>query len=152
MRSTRGGGTVRKLTLLISALLLGAVVAATSVSAATATKKTITVKNMTGAQEVPKGSPTGKGNARISLDSKKGQVCFALAWSKIDTVTASHIHKAPKGKAGPILVAFFAGAPKHSGCVSASKSVVAAIIKSPGAYYVNIHTKKYPAGAIRGQL
>jgi hypothetical protein len=36
--------------------------------------------------------------------------------------------------------------------VNASKTVVAAILKTPGAYYVNIHTKKYPDGAIRGQL
>ena len=144
---------MRKLTLLLSMLTIGAVIAAASVSAATATKKTITVNNMTGAQEVPKGSPTGKGNARVTLDSKKGQVCFTLAWSKIKTPTASHIHKGPKGKAGPIVVPFFVSPPaKHSGCVSASKSLVAAIIKSPGAYYVNIHNTDFPAGAIRGQL
>jgi hypothetical protein len=36
--------------------------------------------------------------------------------------------------------------------VKASKSLISAIEKKPGAYYVNIHTAKYPAGAIRGQL
>src|SRR5260370_13870737 len=91
----RGGGSMRRLTLWAFALAITAVVATGPVLAATktVTHKTITVNNMTGAQEVPKGSPTGKGNARVTLDSKKGQVCFTLAWSKIKTPTASHIHK-----------------------------------------------------------
>jgi hypothetical protein len=146
---------MRKLSLLTFALAVTAVVAAGPVLAKTktVTHKTITVNNLTGAQEVPKGSPTGKGNARITLDSKKGQVCFTLAWSKISTPTASHIHKGAKGKAGPIVIAFFVSPPaKHSGCVSAPKSAIAAIINNPGAYYVNVHNKQYPAGAIRGQL
>jgi hypothetical protein len=33
-----------------------------------------------------------------------------------------------------------------------SKSLLAAIKKKPSAYYVNVHTKKYMGGAIRGQL
>ena len=36
--------------------------------------------------------------------------------------------------------------------MKAAKSLITAIAKSPSAYYVNIHTIKYPAGAIRGQL
>jgi len=30
--------------------------------------------------------------------------------------------------------------------------MIRAIEKTPSAYYVNIHTAKYPAGAIAGQL
>jgi CHRD domain len=146
---------MRKLSLLTFAFAITAVVAAGPVlaKAKTVTHKTITVNSMTGAQEVPKGSSTGKGNARITLDSKKGQVCFTLAWSKIKAPTASHIHKGAKGTAGPVVIAFFVNPPaKHSGCVSAPKSTIATIIKNPGAYYVNVHTKDFPAGAIRGQL
>jgi CHRD domain len=146
---------MRKLGVLTASLAVVAVAAAgpSLAKTKTVTKKTITISKMTGAQEVPKGSPSGKGNAKIMLDATKGRVCFTLAWSKLDTVTASHIHKAPRGKAGPIVVGFFVAPPaKHNGCVSAPKATVAAIIKKPGAYYVNIHTKKFPAGAIRGQL
>jgi hypothetical protein len=119
---------------------------------ALAANKTITVK-MNGRQETPKGSPTGSGTAKITLEPSRGKVCFRLTWSGIGSPTASHIHKGARGKAGNVVIPFFGTPPaKHSGCVSAKKSLIAAIIKTPGAYYVNIHTKKYPAGAIRGQL
>ena len=52
-----------------------------------------------------------------------------------------------------MVVALFGNPPaKHSGCVTAKKSVIAAIIAKPHDYYVNVHTKKYGAGAVRGQL
>jgi hypothetical protein len=120
-------------------------------SVALAASKSITV-SMNGKSESPKGSPTGKGSATISLNSSKGRVCFKLSWSGIGKPTAAHIHKGNKGKAGPVVVPLFGGTAKHSGCVSASKSLVGAIIKKPGAYYVNVHTAKFPGGAVRGQL
>ena len=144
---------MRKIVLVALPFAVGGLIAGGStLSATTAATKTFTL-HMTGAQEVPKGSPTGSGTARLSLNSSTGQVCFTLQWSKIDAATASHIHKGAKGKSGPVVVPLFPSAPaKHSGCVSASKSVVAAILKTPTAYYVNLHTKKYPGGALRAQL
>jgi hypothetical protein len=108
---------------------------------------------LTGKHEVPKGSPVGHGIVNLNLKASSGKVCWTFSAIKgISKVNASHIHKAPKGKSGPVLVAFFTGALKTKGCVKASKSVIRAIEKTPSAYYVNIHTAKYPAGAIRGQL
>jgi CHRD domain len=113
----------------------------------------MTIKTtMLGKNEVPKGSPKASGTATIKLDSKTGKVCWTFKVKGLDTVTAAHIHKAPKGASGNVVIPFWAGKLKASGCVSASKSLVAAIDKTPTAYYVNIHTVKYPAGAIRGQL
>jgi CHRD domain len=106
-----------------------------------------------GSNEVPKGAPKGSGKAVITLNAGTGKVCWTFSSVKgISKVNASHIHKAPKGKSGPIVVPFFTGALKKTGCVKASKSLITAIEKKPSAYYVNIHTAKYPAGAIRGQL
>ena len=132
-------------------LLAGALIVGGPALAAGGTK-VLTVK-MTGKQEVPKASPTGSGTAKITLDPGKGRICFRLTWSKIGSPTASHIHQGAKGKSGNVVVSLFDNPPaKHSGCVPAKKSLIAAIQKKPGTYYVNIHTKKYPMGAIRGQL
>jgi CHRD domain len=144
---------MRKMVLNALALATGVlIVGGSTVAASGATVKTFTV-HMTGSQEVPKGSPTGAGVFRYQLVTKSGLLCFSLTWSKIDSPTAAHIHKAPKGKAGNIVISLFGTPPvKHSGCRHASKSLLASIGKDPGAYYVNVHTKKYPGGAIRGQL
>jgi hypothetical protein len=143
---------MRKIVVMMLALVVGAYIAGAPAFAKPASKKTLTVRT-TGKQETPKGSPSGSGTARIKLDASKGQVCFKLTWSKIKPPVAAHIHKGAKGTAGPIVVPLFTTAPaKHSGCVSASKTLVAAIIKTPRAYYVNVHTSDFPAGAIRGQL
>ena len=133
---------------LISLTLLAALSLAASAFAAT---KTFTV-SMTGKAETPKGDPDGKGTAKVTLNTSTGRVCFKLTWSGIGNPVAAHIHKGKKGVAGPVVIPFFGGAAKHTGCVKASKSLVSKIVKSPASYYVNVHTQAFPAGAIRAQL
>ena len=38
------------------------------------------------------------------------------------------------------------------GCATAPADALAAILAEPSSYYVNVHTAKYPEGAMRGQL
>jgi hypothetical protein len=133
---------------LTSLALLAALFLAVSAFAA---ERTFTV-TMTGKAETPKGDPNGKGTARIKIEATKGEVCFRLTWSGIGTPVAAHIHKGKKGVAGPVVIPFFGGAAKHTGCVKASKKLLGQIVKSPASYYVNVHTKAFPAGAVRAQL
>jgi TRAP-type C4-dicarboxylate transport system substrate-binding protein len=134
------------------ALMLTSIAAVLAIATmAFAASKTITVK-LTGSEETPKGDPKGKGTAKVTLNSTTGQVCYKLSWSGIDTPTASHIHQGAKGKAGPVVIPLFSGTPKKSACVTASKSLVGKILKTPTSYYVNVHTAKYKDGAVRGQL
>jgi len=106
---------------------------------------------LSGKSEVPKGAPSGKGTAKITITGTK--VCWKFTGVKgIDKVTASHIHIGKAGTAGNVVVAFFAGPLKTTGCVASKAAVVKGIEKNPKGYYVNIHTLKYPGGAIRGQL
>ena len=131
-----------------------AVIAAMAALAASAlgASKTFTV-TLSGKAETPKGGPsTGKGTAKLTLNSTTGKVCFNLTWSGIGNPTASHIHQGKKGVAGAVVIPIFGGTPKHKGCVTASKSLIRKILKSPTGYYFNIHTAKYPGGALRGQL
>ena len=134
---------------LISTAVVAALLLAVSAFAAT---KTLTTSMKGGSAETPKGDPNGKGTAKVTLNTSTGRVCFRLTWSAIGTPTASHIHKGKKGVAGPVVIPFFGGTPKHTGCVKASKSLVRSIARSPASYYVNVHTQQFPGGAIRAQL
>jgi hypothetical protein len=134
---------------LISLALLAALFLSVSAFAAT---KTFTVKMTGGKTESPPGDPNGKGTAKITLNTSTGRVCFRLTWSGIGNPVAAHIHKGKKGVAGPVVIPFFGGAAKHTGCVKASKKLVRSIARSPASYYVNVHTQQFPAGAIRAQL
>jgi hypothetical protein len=113
---------------------------------------------LSGAAEVPgPGDPDATGSASLALNPGQGEVCFDLSWASIDgTVFAAHIHRAPAGVAGPIVVPLFAGAfdgtDSTSACVSADRDLLVDIIQHPQSYYVNVHSTVFPAGAIRGQL
>ena len=107
---------------------------------------------LVGSAETPKGPPTGKGIVNVTLDAAKGTVCWAFSdISGIGKPTVAHIHRAPAGVEGPIVVPF-GGAYKAKGCTRASKSLIDAVESKPASYYVNVHTAKFPNGAIRGQL
>jgi len=137
---------------LISLFVLVAVaVPAVALAASHAAKPLKFEAYLLGKSEVPKGAPSGKGTAKITITGTK--VCWKFTGVKgIDKVTASHIHVGTAGKSGNVVVAFFAGSLKSTGCVTATAAAVKGIEKNPKGYYVNIHTLKFPAGAIRGQL
>ncbi len=137
--------------MLMAVLLAGAVAAAVAVAASAGMSPVVSSK-LLGKNEVPKGSPTGSGIVVVHLDAKKGSVCWTFEKVKgIDKPSAAHIHKGPAGKAGAVIVPF-GGSYKAKGCTKAQTKVIAAIEEHPNSYYVNVHTAKYPNGAIRGQL
>ncbi len=130
--------------LAVAVLVLGLVPALALAGSASTSKLTA---KLAGTSEVPKGAPGGSGAATITITGSK--VCWKFTFSGIGKPLVSHIHKAPLGKAGPVVVPL-GGAFKPSGCTTSA--IAKAIAATPSAYYVNIHTAKFPAGAIRGQL
>jgi hypothetical protein len=134
--------------LAVAAGILIAVGSALAASAAAVPTHTV---HLTSSQEKPKGPKNGKGTFRYQLLTS--QLCYSLKWSGIGTPFAAHVHKGAKGIEGGVVIPLSTHAPvAHSGCVNASRSLIAAIKKKPSDYYVNVHTKKYMGGAIRGQL
>ena len=111
---------------------------------------------LTGAAEVPgPGDPDGSGTAAIRLRVGQGQICFKLTVSAITLpATGAHIHAAPAGQAGDIVVTLQPpdATGSSSGCVNTARDLVAKILQNPAGYYVNVHTTDFPAGAVRGQL
>jgi hypothetical protein len=108
---------------------------------------------LTGPAEVPPAPATGHGTASITIDPSKSQLCYELSATGTDTPTMAHVHKGAAGVAGPVVVPLDPPANGSSkGCATAAPDALTAILADPSAYYVNVHTAKYPKGAMRGQL
>lgn len=115
------------------------------------------VTMLSGENEVPgPGDPDGMGRALITIHLSRGRVCWWIRVSNITLpATAAHIHNAPAGVAGPIVVTL--SPPDASGTASGcaedvDRQLLLNILIRPSDYYVNVHTTDFPAGAVRGQL
>jgi hypothetical protein len=145
-------------------VVLAALAAAALVALpATAAKKKSTpeydrLAAMSGSQEAPNpGDPDGYGAADFRIKGNK--VCFRIIAANIDQVTAAHIHKAPPGQAGDIVVDLFSAKgrnqtlpPRISGCAKTTRAIAKDIARNFDDYYVNVHNPAFPGGALRGQL
>ena len=102
------------------------------------------------------GDADGTGDAVLTINHGQQQVCYEVTVEDITLpATLSHIHHAPPGVRGGIVVGLVApGANgKASGCVNnVSRALLRDILTNPRDYYVNVHTSDYPTGAVRGQL
>jgi Cu/Zn superoxide dismutase len=111
-----------------------------------------------------KTTSKGTGSATFKISSTGKSISYTLKASGLTgPVTAAHIHLGKAGVNGPVIVAICPKACKlpKSGTLSAKQfvkapgvaSFAAAIkkIKAGGAY-ANVHTAKFPAGEIRGQV
>ena len=108
---------------------------------------------LSGSAEVkPPGAPGGSGTAEITLNQGQAEVCFHITVATIDTITAAHIHSGAVGTNGPVVVNFNPVVNGLDNCVSADPALMKTIRQNPEAFYINVHTKAFPAGAIRGQL
>lgn len=112
---------------------------------------------LSGAQEVPPADPDGSGLFGGFLVSGVDRLCYFLIVRNIDPSTVAHIHKAPAGTNGPIVIDLEAPTSGRSGgCASpratAPSGTIQDIIDNPEGYYVNVHNAPFPGGAVRGQL
>ncbi len=155
---------MRRGTLALAAVAVAALVAAVLVvGPASADGPTVLSATLTGDTVVPgPGDDDGTGTATVTLDAAAGTVCFELSWSKIRGPWGAHIHRGAEGESGHHVVPFFETRdlipiPKTitsvSGCVrNVDAAAIDAIVADPAGFYVNVHNRRFPAGAIRGQL
>jgi len=126
---------------------------------------------LTGDQEVPPVMSTTSGNMKLRANSRHTQLTFDL---KVTDGTAilggpgAHIHCAPSGENGPVVVFLAGGVPvgfdgglRVWGTISDDKIINAAcggtIVELMQAFvtgnaYVNVHSSANPGGEIRGQI
>lgn len=145
---------VKRIALFVGVLAI-CVASANTIAQATGGRTFTTA--LLGANEVPgPGDPDGSGTATITLNEGQQEVCFTITVSDITLpATGAHIHEAPAGVAGPIVVTLTPPdeSGTSSGCVSGvDRGLIKDIRQNPEEYYVNVHTTDYPSGALREQL
>jgi hypothetical protein len=109
---------------------------------------------LTGVAETPPGAPKGTGRAVITLRGRTLNVCWRFySLHGFSHATLAHIHLGAAGAPGAVVLPLSTGASfLHRGCAPATATLIKAIGANPHGYYVNIHSAKYPAGAVRSQL
>jgi hypothetical protein len=139
------------------------------------------VAHLSGAEEVPERDCPGQGEAVFQLSVDGTQLSYRVIASNIDNVVQSHIHLAPAGVNGPIVLFLFglvaSGGGSQNGVLSEGTATAADLIGpltgqplsalvtnlKAGNAYVNVHTNDgvsptntgcgdFPGGEIRGQI
>jgi len=118
---------------------------------------------MTGAQENPQTPSSALGTLDVYYAKNSKTLSYKVTWQGLaDTITGMHIHGvAPSGYSTAIVQNILttkneAVFPFRGGTYSGTLLVDGTVIKEEnllnGMYYLNIHTKVYPGGEIRGQI
>jgi hypothetical protein len=157
---------IRHAALLIGALSTMLALGATANAHANKPPKQFFAK-LDGAAEVGViGDPDGAGVVRVNVKQEAGkpaQICITADAVRIDTVKLVHLHNAPAGQNGPIVVNYPVNdklvrvsrnglRTRIKGCLEVDDALATALRENSANYYVNIHTEALPKGAIRGQL
>ena len=107
--------------------------------------------SLTSKASVPKGPVHGSGKAVIRLSNKTHQACWTITTKRIGKPLSAHVRKAPPGKVGPVIIPLGARF-SQTGCVILPLKAIKEVSAHPTAYYVDVLTRKYLDGALRGQL
>jgi hypothetical protein len=133
-------------------------------TAQTAARSVNYTARMNGAQETPANNTKATGSASLSLDGTK--LHYSVEVHNLSGApTGAHIHVGAMGIAGPPVYTFAIKAGSGtSGTISegtidlttdASSGVSGDSLKTllnNGHAYINVHTKNFPGGEIRGQV
>jgi hypothetical protein len=129
--------------------------------------------HLTGGEEVPPAETRAQGQAVFQLSNDGLGLRYKLVVANIANVTMAHIHLAPPGVNGPVVLWLYPSAPPPvliegrfngvlaEGTVTAANLIgllagqdLSALIQEieDGNAYVNVHTSQYPSGEVRGQI
>jgi hypothetical protein len=117
------------------------------------------VSSLQGRNEVPGGKgrvgdPAGRAVEVLKIQGST--VSYAVRWNGIGAPTEGHIHAGGRGVNGDVKIELF-DAPRPGGFAHGSvrvrdKKLLASLVADPGTFYANLHTARFPGGAVRGQF
>lgn len=103
-----------------------------------------------GLQEVPPSPSPGIASATASLLGDGKVVVQGEFTGFVGNATAAHVHQAPAGSNGPVILAMTITGSTFTGSFTPSAAQLAAL--RAGDCYINLHSAALPAGEVRGQL
>jgi hypothetical protein len=105
---------------------------------------------MTGRKAVPRGAKRGRGTVTLRISGQR--VCWTFGRIQgVDKPRAAFIKHGIPGEFGPVVVQLgrrFTA----SGCATTTIGNAQQLRLSPRGYYVTVNTRRFPLGAVRGQL
>ncbi|MBT8208210.1 MAG: CHRD domain-containing protein [Acidimicrobiia bacterium] len=107
---------------------------------------------LTGGAEVPPVDSAGVGLGAVFVDHDAGALCWSLIASGIGEATGAHIHEAPVGENGGVVVFFDPFDGFDAGCQYLDAETLEHLTADWSGFYINIHTEAVPSGELRGQL
>ena len=108
------------------------------------------VAHLNGSQEVPLVRTSATGEATLALNTNNSVSCNVTT-TDLSGATAAHIHLAPAGVAGPVIIPLNGG-PTTWTCPSTVLNQEQLDALRIGHMYFNVHTNSRPDGEIRGQI
>ena len=160
--------------LLISSIILSLLVFVAT-SASPDGRKNVKA-SLSGFQEPPSVSSTGRGDFRARIDDEAQTITYTLSYSNLEgtTTLAAHIHLGQRSVNGGVAAFLCSGGDKPP-CPTTGGTVTGVIDAAdiigpagqglaPGEFaefvrairsgntYANVHTNKHPGGEIRGQI
>jgi CHRD domain len=105
---------------------------------------------MTGRKAVPRGAKRGRGSVTIRISGRR--VCWTFGRLRgTDKPRAAFIKRGIPGEFGRVIVQLGRGF-AASGCATTTLGNAEQLALSPRGYYVTVNTRRFPLGAVRGQL
>ena len=109
--------------------------------------------DLSGSNEVDGGDLSASGRGQLTFNSDAGKICFDLDLLDLEgDVTAAHVHAGKAGVDGDIVVDLDFPGNGNAGCVAADTALIDEILADLDAFFINVHSDVFPAGAVRGQL
>jgi hypothetical protein len=115
---------------------------------------TLIFTDLTGAEEVPPVATDGSARAATTVDTDASVVTINVNTVELPTANAAHIHAAPPGEVGDVIVPLEQDATTSSLWFATAVEVTAEQLAAFEAndWYVNVHTPENPDGEVRGQI
>jgi hypothetical protein len=110
---------------------------------------------LSGSQEVPAVDSAGKGTADVTYDPATRLVTWSITYADLGSaVTMAHFHRGAPGQNGPVVIWLTKRGAAVQSPIKGSATLTAEQAQQflAGDWYINVHTKNHPAGAIRGEV